>query len=120
MEQQTESQTSESTTAKGKGGADQYLRILFMIGFWIVLRISDWVVGALMIMQFAYRIPSGEDNQKLLDFGDSLTQYIASIVAYQTYQTEEKPYPFSPWPKPKSAPSSDDAQKDEGELKPST
>jgi len=36
-----------------------------------------------------------------MEFGGSLSQYVGSIAEYQTYQTEEKPFPFGKRPAPK-------------------
>jgi hypothetical protein len=34
----------------------------------------------------------------LLAFGSSLAEYVRQIVAYLTFNTEEKPFPFGEWP----------------------
>ncbi len=125
MSQQDEVQTIDSTaeTVSGEGAAvqkrsdmgAQWLRLVYMVLFWVALRISEFVVGVTMLMQFVYRITQGEHQPKLMAFGDSLVQYIASIAAFQTYQTEEKPFPMGSWPTPKkpiitSADGSDDTK----------
>ncbi len=112
MSQQDEVQTIDSTaeTVSGEGAAvqkrgdmgAQWLRLLYMLLFWIALRISEFVVGVTMLLQFVYRITQGEHQPKLMAFGDSLSQYVASIAAFQTYQTEEKPFPMGSWPAPKN------------------
>ncbi len=111
MSQQEEGQTINSTaetvspdeaaTDKKSDLGEQWLRLVFMVLFWIALRISEFVVGLTMLMQFVYRISQGEHQPKLMAFGDSLSQYVGSIVEYQTYQTDEKPFPFGKWPVPK-------------------
>lgn len=39
-----------------------------------------------------------ELNGQLLDFSDSLTKYVSQILLYITFKSEERPFPFSPWP----------------------
>ena len=39
-----------------------------------------------------------ELNEQLLDFSDSLTKYVSQILFYITFKSEERPFPFSPWP----------------------
>ncbi len=112
MSQQEEVQTidstaetvsnDEATTQKRSDLGAQWLRLVYMLLFWIALRISEFVVGVTMLMQFVYRISQGEHHPKLMAFGDSLAQYVASIAAFQTYQTEEKPFPLGSWPAPKN------------------
>jgi len=111
MSQQEEGQAINSTaeTVSPEGAAtdkksdlgEQWLRLVFMMLFWIALRITEFVVGLTMLMQFVYRVSQGEHQPKLMAFGDSLSQYIASIAEFQTYQTEEKPFPMGNWPAPK-------------------
>jgi len=97
-----ETVSSEEAVADKKNDlGEQWLRLVFMALFWIALRISEFVIGLTMLMQFVYRISQGEHQPKLMEFGDSLSQYVASIAEFQTYQTEEKPFPFGEWPAPK-------------------
>ncbi len=129
MSQQEEGQAINSTaetvspedgvTGKKSDLGEQWLRLVFMVLFWIALRISEFVVGLTMLMQFVYRISQGEHQSKLMAFGDSLSQYVALIAEYQTYQTEEKPFPFGKWPAPKKpVMSSRDAGVTEGDKAP--
>ncbi len=92
----------EGTTQKKSDLGAQWLRLVYMVLFWIALRISEFVVAVTMLMQFVYRISQGEHQPKLMAFGDSLAQYVAAIAAFQTYQTEEKPFPMGSWPAPKN------------------
>lgn len=39
-----------------------------------------------------------ELNDQLLDFSSSLTKYVTQILLYITFKSEERPFPFSPWP----------------------
>jgi hypothetical protein len=36
----------------------------------------------------------------LLSFGDSLSQYVAQIGRFGTFNSDEKPWPFADWPTP--------------------
>jgi len=125
MSQQEEVQTIDSTaetvspdevtTEKKSDLGEQWLRLAYMVLFWIALRISEFAVGLTMLMQFVYRISQGEHHPKLMEFGDSLSQYVASIVEFQTYQTEDKPFPLGSWPAAKNPVVS--AADDSGEAK---
>jgi len=37
-------------------------------------------------------------NTRLLTFGRSLGSYVQQLVNFQSFNTEEKPFPFNDWP----------------------
>ncbi len=80
----------------------QWLRFAFMIlfaGFLQIARIAMWV---LVVLQFLFALITGKDNTRLRSFGGSLSEFIYQSFQYLTYNTEEKPFPFSSWPEPSS------------------
>ena len=80
-----------------------WLRSLFMVLFFVVYRIVDILVLLVAISQWFYVLLSGDANQGLSRFAKGLSLYVAQIITYLSYNTEEKPYPFSDWPKDASA-----------------
>ena len=76
-----------------------WIRLIFMILYGIVVYFIIfpliWLIAA---FQFIYSLFVGKANQALLPFNDSLGQYVHQIVAFLTYITEEKPFPFTSWP----------------------
>lgn len=89
------------------------IRILWMIVFVIAWSIGEIVLAAVVIGQLLVRIICGQPNDGLLRFGDSLSQYMAEIGRFGTFNTEEKPWPFSDWPVPRSAQPEQPEKKDE-------
>ncbi len=75
-----------------------WLRSLFMLLFFIVYRIVDLVVLLVAISQWFYVLLTGDSNASLTRFASSLSTYVAQIIAYLSYCTEQKPFPFSDWP----------------------
>ncbi|MFT5593559.1 MAG: hypothetical protein ACI8SR_001940 [Oceanicoccus sp.] len=75
-----------------------WLRSLFMVLFFIVYRIVDILVLLVAISQWFYVLLSGDANQGLRNFAKGLSLYVAQIIDYLSYNTEEKPYPFTDWP----------------------
>lgn len=76
-----------------------WLRSLFMVLFFIVYRIVDILVLLVAISQWFYVLLSGDANDGLRQFAKGLSLYVAQIINYLSYNSEEKPYPFSDWPK---------------------
>lgn len=75
-----------------------WLRSLFMVLFFIVYRIVDILVLLVAISQWFYVLLSGDANDGLRKFAKGLSLYVAQIINYLSYNSEEKPYPFSDWP----------------------
>jgi len=77
-----------------------WLRSLFMILFFIVYRIVDLLVLLVAISQWLYVLLTGDANTSLTRFAGGLAAYVAQIISYLSYNSEEKPFPFSDWPGP--------------------
>ena len=76
-----------------------WLRFLFMILFVVVYHFIVIIVMALVILfQFIYTLLTGEPNGKIKPFSKQLVKYIYEIFLFLSYNTEEKPFPFSDWP----------------------
>lgn len=78
--------------------ADRWIRLLFMILFAIVnyfVQIVSWLIA---IVQFIVTIVTGKPNQNLLSLSEGLSGFSFQVLKYLMYVTDERPYPFSPWP----------------------
>lgn len=76
-----------------------WMRLLFMVLFLVLYGISRLVVTAVIVIQFLHVLFTGEPNQPLLRFGQSLATYTYQIVAYLTFVTDVRPFPFDvDWP----------------------
>ncbi len=75
-----------------------WLRSLFMIFFLMVYRIVDLLVLLVALSQWLYMLLTGDSNASLSRFSGGLSQYVAQIIKYLGYHTEQKPFPFSDWP----------------------
>jgi len=84
----------EKLTAK-----DKWLRALYIILFGIILEIIKLVTWGVGILQFVMVLITDKPIQRLLELSKHLGQYAAQIIHFISYNSEEKPYPFSDWPK---------------------
>jgi hypothetical protein len=75
-----------------------WLRSLFMIFFFVVYRIVDIAVFLIAVSQWFYVFLTGDANVSLSRFASSLANYVAQIIAYLSYSSELKPFPFTDWP----------------------
>lgn len=76
-----------------------WIRGLYMLLFIIITRITEVVIGLVMLVQFILKAATGGSNDNLLKFGDQLSQYLFDIVQFQTFNSEDKPFPFREWPR---------------------
>lgn len=75
-------------------------RLLYMILFWIFLRVSLVLTGIISVLQWIILWFQDEPIESLLEFASSLRKFQAQILAYLTFETEDKVYPFADWPGP--------------------
>ncbi len=75
-----------------------WTRGLFMLLFGMFYSLAGTVLLVVATAQFIFLIVSDKPNPRLTSFGNSLAEYIRQIAAFQTFNTEEKPFPFSDWP----------------------
>ncbi len=76
-----------------------WLRIAFMLIFALVLYlVIAPVILVLMLAQAIFTIVTGDDNDNLRKFGAALSQYIYQILQFLTFNSDEKPFPFSEFP----------------------
>jgi hypothetical protein len=77
------------------------LRILWMLVFALVWQVAQFLLGALVVVQLIYRLVYGAPNLSLMNFGDSLSQFLAQIGRFGSFHSEQKPWPFADWPTPR-------------------
>ena len=55
------------------------------------------VLLSVVVLQVVIKLLNGHDNNRLITFGNGLAVYVYNIFRYLTFNTEEKPFPFSSW-----------------------
>lgn len=68
--------------------------LLLMIAFWV----AQWLLWLVAIVQFLWLFFAGEPNAFLKRFGHSLALWLAETARFVACASEEKPFPWAPWP----------------------
>lgn len=77
---------------------EQWLRMLFMLGYLFVVWVVGLVLLVVIITQTLTVLFTGLTNSHLRHFGILVTIYLFQIVDFLVYGTEQKPFPFKPFP----------------------
>ena len=81
-----------------------WVRVLFMLIFALVLWALWVAVVVTCIVHTVIVLITGEVNEQLQKLGGIVAIYLGQVVSFMLFATEEKPFPFTPFPNPYSAP----------------
>ena len=92
-----------STPQHGADRESLILRAIWMLVFFFVWQIAEVVLLIVVVAQLVLHAISGKGSDSLQGLGDSLSQYVAQIGRFGTFNTDRKPWPMSDWPTPRPA-----------------
>jgi hypothetical protein len=72
--------------------------LLFIVIYVLLYTLAEIVIFGVVIAQFVIKLITGSVNQRLLDLGYSTSTYVYQVFLFLTFVSEERPFPFSPWP----------------------
>ena len=75
-----------------------WMRGLYMLMFAIFYNIAEVVLVAIVVVQFVFKLSTGQTNPRLLQLGQSIATYIYQVMQYLTFNSDYQAYPFGPWP----------------------
>lgn len=75
-----------------------WTRLFFILLFGLIYGIAELIVLCVIAAQFAFLLFTGDRNQALLEFGAGLSKYTYQVLLFMTFNSEDKPFPFAPWP----------------------
>lgn len=78
---------------------ETWLRFVFMIVFGVAFYFAATLALMAALFQFLAKLFGGEPNQGMREFGDGLGAYLQQVTKYMTFASDEKPFPFTPWPR---------------------
>jgi hypothetical protein len=79
-------------------------RFLFIMLFTVAYILAEATVWAVIIFLIFYNLFTGSSNARAVTFGRQTSAYIYHMLLYLTYNTEERPFPYTDWPKPERMP----------------
>jgi len=77
---------------------DEWLRAAIMLLFLIICELGKVILGLVALAQFIFVLLTGSANENLQRFGKSMGIYLQQVIEFLSYNQEEKPFPFAPWP----------------------
>ncbi|TWI53527.1 uncharacterized protein DUF4389 [Pseudomonas duriflava] len=85
------------------------LRLVWMVLFVFVWLIAQYLLAGLVIAQLINRLVKGHTHEGMARLGTGLSEYLAQIVRFGTFASEEKPWPVADWPGKRAAQKHEDA-----------
>lgn len=80
--------------------ANHWTRIVLTVLFIFLLRrFALLAIELITILQVLVNLFTSKPHASLTNIAKSLTVYVTQINQFVTYQSEARPFPFSPWPK---------------------
>jgi hypothetical protein len=74
------------------------VRALLMVLMALAFQLTAWVLVCVAILQLVLAVATDGSNDRLRAFGRSLGLYLRQIADFETFASEELPFPFSDWP----------------------
>lgn len=74
-------------------------RALYMLLFAVILSLTRIILVGVILLQLIIVLFSGQANDRLLKLGQSLSTFVYQVLQFLTFNSEDHPYPFGPWPK---------------------
>ncbi len=84
--------------ANTAGKRNIWVRGLLMILMAMGFQISGTLLALSAVIQFVLALMNNTPNARLIVFGQSLGLYVRQIADFESFATEEVPFPFSAWP----------------------
>lgn len=88
-------------TAKNYSWKSQefWLRVFYMLIVGLIAHFAIMVTWLLLAIQFLVTLFTGEPSRTLMQFSRKLGLYVSQVFAFIGFSREEKPFPFSDWPR---------------------
>jgi uncharacterized protein DUF4389 len=75
-----------------------WMRGLFMFLFLLAFGVAQGILWIAALVQFLWLLFAGEPNPAIVQFGRSLSRWLADTGRYLLCSSEAKPFPWASWP----------------------
>ncbi len=87
----------QSTIKQNLRNEATWRRILYMLLFAIAFSLAKTLFLGIVVVQLGFLLLSGAIHPALRDFSRQLARYLYELLRYLGFETERRPFPFSPW-----------------------
>ena len=77
---------------------ETWMRGLFMVLIGIFYSIAEFLIFFAAFFNFVWLLFTRETHDRIRDFSDDLTVYAYQALQYISFNTEDMPFPWGPWP----------------------
>lgn len=81
------------------GDARTWERALYMLLYGVLGYFAFWAIILLAVIQFIVKLVTDEPNEDLRGFSGNLAVYLRQAADYMTFVSDDKIFPFAPFPK---------------------
>lgn len=75
-----------------------WVRLLLMLLMGAAFQLAATLLMFIAVVQLVLAFASDAPNARLEQLGRSLGRYLAQIAEFESFASEELPFPFGPWP----------------------
>ncbi|NNK78405.1 MAG: DUF4389 domain-containing protein [Litoreibacter sp.] len=91
-------ETHDTEPEQTEGGQSQVLmRGLWMLIIVLLLRLADFLLLVVAVLQFGWLLFAKKKNDRLAEFGEKLGNWLLKAAKFQSAVSEEKPFPWTKW-----------------------
>jgi|TARA_R110000822_G_scaffold159476_8_gene299189 hypothetical protein len=84
-----------------------WIRLLYMVLFGVLSVVARMVIWVVAILQFILLLVMGDGNNNLRDLGQGASKWSYQVFLFLTFNSDDKPFPFSDWPEIDPPPAGD-------------
>lgn len=88
----------EQQTKTNLLNVETWTRLLYMVVFGFLSILARMVVWIVAVLQFLLVLITGKDNGNLRDLGQGASKWTYQTFLFLTFNSDDKPFPFSDWP----------------------
>jgi hypothetical protein len=75
-----------------------WIRFVYMLILTVAWVIAEIVLFSAAILQLLFKAFTGKRIEHITDFGEDLASYMAQIVRFETFVSDDPAFPLAPWP----------------------